>query len=82
MFNIWSQLNPNFLSQADELAERQKKRNKNKARLRRLCEMKKNGKCGVPAWVHAMWKSGSHDELAEALESAGFDKDSILQEVL
>lgn len=65
---------------ADELAERQKKRNKNKARLRRLCEMKKNGKCGVPAWVHAMWKSGSHDELAEALESAGFDKDKFIQQ--
>ena len=52
-----------------------KKRNMLKARLRRLCELKKNGKLGVPQWVHDLWRSGDKDDLADQLEKSGFDKD-------
>lgn len=49
-----------------------------KARLRRQCEKKPNGKLLVPVWVHDMWRTGNKDELAEKLEECNFDKDSFL----
>ena len=55
-----------------------KKRNMLKARLRRQCEKKPNGKLLVPVWVHDMWRTGNKDELAEKLEECNFDKASFL----
>ena len=49
-----------------------------KARLRRQCEKKPNGKLLVPVWVHDMWRTGNKDELAEKLEECKFDRDSFL----
>ena len=48
-----------------------------KAKLRRLCEMKRGGKLNVPLWAHEQWKAGNHLELARQYESVGFDKDWI-----
>ena len=46
-----------------------------KARLRRLCEEKKGGKCNVPDWLHQMWKNGDHLQMALDFQAAGFDKE-------
>ena len=48
-----------------------------KARLRRLCEEKANGKLQVPQWLHDKWRSGE-DLLGMAieLEEAGRNKDA------
>ena len=54
-----------------------KRDNALKAKLRRLCEMKRGGKLNVPLWAHEQWKGGNHLELARQYESAGFDKDWI-----
>ena len=45
-----------------------------KAKLRRLCEAKKDGKLQVPQWLHDEWRNGDHLKLARELESCGFDK--------
>lgn len=45
-----------------------------KAKLRRMCEIKTKGKCNVPMWVHEMWKSGNHLQMALDLQAANFDK--------
>ena len=40
-----------------------------------MCEMKANGKCNVPNWLHEQWKTRDHLDMALELESVGFDKD-------
>lgn len=48
------------------------------ARLRRLCEKKPSGRCGVPEALHMKWKNGSReerDELVDMLESVEWQKD-------
>ncbi|CAJ1358888.1 unnamed protein product [Effrenium voratum] len=45
-----------------------------KARLRRLCETKSNGKLKVPAWLHEAWKSGDKGAMAEAYKQTGYNK--------
>ena len=47
-----------------------------KAKLRRLCEPKKNGRLQVPQWLHDEWKKGDHLRLAREFESCNFDKDT------
>ena len=47
-----------------------------KAKLRRLCELKKGGKLQVPQWLHDEWKAGDHLAMARELEACGFDKAS------
>ena len=51
-----------------------KEENALKAKLRRLCEMKKDGRCNVPQWLHDEWKNGDHAELARQYAKCGFDK--------
>ena len=46
-----------------------------KAKLRRLCEVKKNGRLNVPAFLHKLWKEGDKGELAEDLAKCNWDKD-------
>ena len=48
-----------------------------KAKLRRLCEMKKSGKINVPTWLHDLWKRGDHMQMALEFEKTGFCKDTI-----
>ena len=45
-----------------------------KAKLRRLCEPKKNGKLQIPAWLHEEWKTGDHLTLARQYQACNFDK--------
>lgn len=48
------------------------------ARLRRLCERKPSGRCGVPETLHLKWKNGSReerDELVDMLDSVEWQKD-------
>ena len=45
-----------------------------KAKLRRLCELKLDGSCKVPEWLHMEWKNGDHLQLAKQFQSCGFDK--------
>lgn len=53
-----------------------KSRNALKAKLRRLCEMKKNDKLQVPSWLHKQWKeSHNHLKMAMDYQKVGFDKD-------
>lgn len=48
-----------------------------KARLRRLCEEKGNGKLQVPQWLHDMWRnSDDHLKMAIEYEESGRDKDT------
>ena len=58
--------------------EVEKRRNRLKAKLRRACEVKKNGKMTVPVWLHEMWKSSNKDHMAERFEKCGFDTDAQL----
>lgn len=58
-----------------------KRRNALKAKLRRQCEEKKNGRLLVPRWLHDQWKTGDKDELALMYEKADFKTDSKLQHV-
>ena len=46
------------------------------ARLRRLCEKKKNGKCKVPEMLHNMWATGGsdRDKLRVLFEQMELDK--------
>lgn len=46
-----------------------------KARLRRLCERKANGRLNVPDFVHEQWKSRDHLSMARDFQQCGFDKD-------
>ena len=63
---------------SNQQTDKTRKRNMLKARLRRQCEKKPNGKLLVPVWVHDMWRTGNKDELAEKLEECKFDRDSFL----
>lgn len=48
-----------------------------KAKLRRLCEPKKNGRLQVPQWLHDEWKKGNHMKMAREFESCNFNKDTV-----
>ena len=48
-----------------------------KAKLRRLCEKKANGKLQVPQWLHDEWKPGNPLQMAKQYEACGFDKDTL-----
>ena len=52
-----------------------RRNNRVKAKLRRLCEKKKNGRLNVPVWLHDAWRSGDHLEMANQFEKVGFDKE-------
>ena len=45
-----------------------------KAKLRRMCEEKANGRLQVPEWLHQQWKTRDHLEMALELKRCGFDK--------
>ncbi|CAJ1430127.1 unnamed protein product [Effrenium voratum] len=60
---------------AKEVEDAEKEMRAAKARLRRLCETKSNGKLKVPAWLHEAWKSGDKGAMAEAYKQTGYDKD-------
>ena len=50
------------------------------ARLRRVCERKPSGKLMVPQEIHDKWRNNvgnDREELLDALEEAGWDKDCI-----
>ena len=65
---------------ASDLAESAKEHKKRMARLRRVCEIKKNGNCHVPHFLHQQWASNSNrDELLEQLEKVGWDTDACLK---
>ena len=61
------------------LSKDQKTKAALKARLRRLCELKKNGKLNVPEWLHKKWKedSGKHLDMAMEFQKANFNKDRV-----
>lgn len=46
-----------------------------KAKLRRLCDRRKNGTLAVPEWLHQQWKNENHGALAKEFQQCGFDKD-------
>ena len=49
---------------------------KKMARLRRMCEIKKNGKCNVPAHLHKQWAANvDREEMLATLESCDWDRD-------
>lgn len=52
-----------------------KTKNNLKAKLRRLCELKKGNKLNVPQWLHDAWKSGDHLSMALEYQNSGFDKE-------
>ena len=45
-----------------------------KAKLRRLCERKADGRCNVPDWLHDQWRTGDHLEMARQFQQCNFDK--------
>ena len=49
------------------------------AKLRRLCQRRKNGSLAVPVWLHELWKAGNHTALALQYEENGYNKDRSLQ---
>ena len=55
-----------------------KTKNAIKAKLRRLCEKKANGRLNVPEWLHNQWKNGDHLSMALKFKDANFDKESFL----
>jgi hypothetical protein len=57
------------------LTKDKKTRNALKAKLRRLCERKKNSKLQVPEWLHEQWKAGNHMSMALNLQKVNFNKD-------
>ena len=59
-----------------------REKNQVKAKLRRLCEEKSNGRLKVPQWLHDEWKN-SDDRLAMArkFEACGYDKDILLRKI-
>ena len=50
-----------------------------KAKLRRLCEYKRNHRLQVPEWLHKQWKenAGNHLEMALQFQKTGFNKDLL-----
>ncbi|CAL1149811.1 unnamed protein product [Cladocopium goreaui] len=50
-----------------------------KAKLRRLCEPKKNGQLQVPQWLHDQWKNGDHMAMAKQLAQCNFDKEAFIK---
>ena len=52
-----------------------KEENALKAKLRRLCEIKKNGQLQVPKWLHEQWKNGDHMAMAKQFQECNFEKD-------
>ena len=49
-----------------------------KAKLRRLCEEKMNGRLKVPQWLHDQWKSGGDRlEMAMNFAACGYDEDTL-----
>ena len=62
------------------LSKDQKTKAALKARLRRLCELKKGGKLNVPEWLHKKWRddSGNHLDMALEFQKANFNKDSVM----
>ena len=58
-----------------------KSRGARNAKLRRLCQRRKNGSLAVPTWLHELWKSGDHSALSLQYEDAGYNKDHILYSV-
>eukprot|EP00439_Symbiodinium_sp_Y106_P027203 s4604_g3.t1 len=44
------------------------------AKLRRLCQRRKNGSLAVPVWLHELWKAGNHTALALQYEENGQSK--------
>ena len=56
-----------------------KEENALKAKLRRLCEVKKGGRLQVPDWLHNEWKNGDHMKLARQFEACNFSKETITQ---
>ena len=63
----------------DPAADKLKRRNALKAKLRRQCEEKRNGKLLVPRWLHDMWKNGNKDDLAATFEKCNFNTDTKQQ---
>ncbi|CAE7484592.1 unnamed protein product [Symbiodinium sp. CCMP2592] len=59
----------------------QKSRAARNAKLRRLCQRKKNGSLKVPVWLHELWKAGNHTALAMQYEENGYDKDKFVTSV-
>ena len=71
-----------FLVDSSSGASKETKvKNALKAKLRRLCELKKGKKLQVPEWLHKKWleEKGNHREMALAYKNANFDKDLIPQ---
>ena len=60
----------------DEAILQQRRDNAMKAKLRRLCEVKKSGKINVPKWLHDHWadKNTNKLELAKSYAATGYDK--------
>ena len=44
------------------------------AKLRRLCQRRKNGSLAVPSWLHELWKAGNHNALSLQYEETGYNK--------
>ena len=57
---------------------RRKTRAARNAKLRRLCQRRKNGTLAVPPWLHELWKTGNHSALSLQYEDAGYDKDRLI----
>ena len=68
------------MSQASrELSEASREHKRKMARLRRVCEVKKNGSCHVPHFIHKQWAANSNrDEMLEQLEKASWDIETCL----
>ena len=49
-----------------------------KAKLRRLCELKRSGKLQVPVWLHEAWRNGDHLAMAKEYEKCDFDRDRLI----
>ncbi|CAL1131538.1 unnamed protein product [Cladocopium goreaui] len=57
-----------------------KTKNAIKAKLRRLCEKKANGRLNVPEWLHNQWKNGDHLAMALKFQEANFDKEAFIKQ--
>ncbi|CAE7674438.1 unnamed protein product [Symbiodinium sp. CCMP2592] len=51
-----------------------KSRGARNAKLRRLCQRRKNGSLAVPTWLHELWKAGNHSALSLQYEECGYNK--------
>lgn len=72
----WKSLGHMSLNITDHLLVNcDKEENAIKAKLRRLCEEKKDGSLKVPQWLHDEWKTGKdHLRMARQFRSCNFDK--------